>query len=445
VIAYHFQAKGRDEERSRGGLLRVREFVMKDSYSYDADSPSMDRSYQAHFNAYQRIYRRFGLNAHAVESDTGAMGGDIAHEFQVLTDEGEDTLLFCTTGDYKANLERATRRLPAELPEVAAPGPSAVTTPSATTIEQLSDLLGLPPAAFLKTLLVKNTGGKVVAVILPGDRELNHAKLRKRFGGQAFTFANDAEIRAAGGVAGFIGPIGLHPDGGMIVDTSVERRGYVAGANRADTHLRDVLPGRDLPPHEIVDVHDVKAGDACPRCGAVLEAHRGVEVGNIFKFGTYYSDKMRAAYLAEDGSERPLYMCSYGIGIGRNLQTIVIEHHDDKGIVWPFAVAPYEIHVIGLPMNDDTVRATAEALVAALEEKGVEVLFDDRDDSAGVKFADADLIGIPFRVTVSKRSLSAKSIELKPRSAKEVEMVPQDVAADRLIDVVRRARDAARA
>lgn len=442
LIAYHFQSKGRDEERSRGGLLRVREFVMKDSYSYDLDQASMDLAYQAHFDAYQRIYRRLGLRAHSVESDTGAMGGDIAHEFQVLTDEGEDTLLFCSACDYKANLERATRRLPDAAPATDTPQPTPVATPGATTIEQLGSSLKLPPSDFLKTLLVRDSAGTVVAVVLPGDRELNHAKLRKRFGGRAFTFANDADVKAAGGIVGFVGPVGLGPSGGIIVDVSVGPRGYVAGANRADTHLRDVVAGRDFTA-ERLDVHDVKAGDACPRCGGLLEAHRGVEVGNIFKFGTYYSDKMNSTYLAEDGSRKPMYMCSYGIGIGRNLQTIIVENHDDKGIIWPFSVAPYEVHVVGLPMNDETVRSAADALVATLEEKGVQVLFDDRDESAGVKFADADLIGIPFRITVSKRSLKEKSVELKGRASTEAELVPQDLAADRIIDIVRRAREAA--
>ncbi len=440
VIAYHFQAKGRDEERSRGGLLRVREFVMKDSYSYDADQASMDRAYQAHYDAYARIFARLGLRAHAVESDTGAMGGDIAHEFQVVSDEGEDTLLFCVTGDYKANLERATRRVPEAAAATAVPAATPIETPGVTTIEALQRTLGLPAPAFLKTLLVR-AGTGVVAVVLPGDRELNHAKLRRLLGVSRIAFAGDADFAAAGGVAGFVSPVGLRAR--VILDTSVEPRGYVAGANQSDRHLRDVLPGRDFA-GERADVHDVKDGDACPRCSARLEAHRGIEVGNIFKFGTYYSDKMGAMYLAEDGTRKPLYMCSYGIGIGRNLQTIIVEHHDERGIVWPFAVAPFEVHLIGLPMNDANVRAKATELVAVLERSGVDVLFDDRDETAGVKFADADLIGIPFRVTVSKRGLAAGTVELKRRSSAELQAIETGTAAERIGREVASERERAR-
>lgn len=438
LIAYHFQSKGRDEERSRGGLLRVREFVMKDSYSYDTDERSMDRAYQAHLEAYTRIYERLGVRAHAVESDTGAMGGDIAHEFQVLSDEGEDTLLFCSACDYKANLERATRRIPESAPAADAPPPTAIDTPGITTIEQLERALELPPSDFLKTLLIRTDDG-VVAVVLPGDRELNHAKVRRLLGVSQIRFAGDADFAAAGGVAGFVSPVGLRAR--VIVDASVEPRPYVAGANEKDRHLRGVVPGRDFA-GERADVHDVRAGDGCPRCGARLEAHRGIEVGNIFKFGTYYSDKMGSTYLAEDGTRRPMYMCSYGIGIGRNLQTIIIENHDERGIVWPFAVAPFEVHLVALPMKDDHVRETAESLYAMLRFEGVDVLFDDREESAGVKFADADLIGIPLRVTVSKRGLGAGTVELKLRNETEARHVAADDAGRAIADTIRRMREA---
>jgi prolyl-tRNA synthetase len=441
LIAYHFQSKGRDEERSRGGLLRVREFVMKDSYSYDADQASMDRAYQTHFEAYKRIFARLGIRAVPVESDTGNMGGDVAHEFQVLTDEGEDTLLFCTKCDYKANLERATRRV-ADVPVAAsgAPPPTTLETPGVATIDGLTASLGLPAEAFLKTLLLRGREG-VVAIVLPGDRDLNHAKVRKLLGVNEVRFADDADFAAAGGVAGYVSPVGLRAR--IVVDVSVEPRPYVAGANVKDRHLRDVVPGRDFE-GERADVHDVHEGDACPRCGGRLEARRGVEVGNIFKFGTYYSDKMGATYLAEDGTRRPMYMCSYGIGIGRNLQTIVIEHHDERGIIWPLQVAPFEAHVVALPVNDENVRGAAEDLVTRLEGVGVETLYDDRDESAGVKFADADLIGIPFRVTVSKRGLKDGKIEIKARGAAEAELVDRDAAAERIAADVRRAREAAR-
>ncbi len=443
VMVYHFQSKGRDEARPRAGLLRVREFVMKDAYSFDADQAGLQRSYALQHEAYVRIFKRLGLDAVSVESDTGAMGGDIAHEFQVLTDVGEDSIIVCRSCEYRANLERATRRIAPPAPDQLAdqaPAPEVIETPGATTIEALEASLGAPASAFLKTLLLR-AGESVVAVVLPGDREANQAKLRKLLGVPQILFAGDADVVAAGGVAGFIGPAGLGVR--TITDSSVEPRGYIAGANRAGAHLRNVLPGRDFSDTERADVHDVRAEDACPRCGGVLALRRGVEVGNIFAFETYYSEKMGATYLAEDGTRKPLVGGSYGIGVGRAVQTIIETRHDERGIIWPFAVAPFEVHVISLPANDEAVRSRADELVADLERRGVEVLYDDRDDSAGVKFADADLIGIPFRVTVSRRSLKGDQVELKARDASEAELVARDLAADRIVEDVRRCRDGA--
>jgi prolyl-tRNA synthetase len=443
VIVYHFQSKGRDEARPRAGLLRVREFVMKDAYSIDADHAGLERAYAAEHGAYVRTFQRMGLDAISVESDTGAMGGDLAHEFQVLTEAGEDTIAICENGDYKANMEKARRKIE----PVPAPAPVTqmveVSTPGMTTIDALQAFLKEPQSAFLKSLLFKDRSGNRVLVVLPGDREANDAKLRKLLDATELKFATDADVAAVRSVAGYLGPVGVSAPR-TIVDVGVIRgRPYIAGANKKDTHIRNVVFGRDFDSDEVADVHDVRAGDLCPKCGGTLKLARGVEVGNIFSFDTYYADKMNATYLAEDGTKKPFYFGSYGIGVSRAVQTIIETNHDDKGIVWPFAVAPYEVHVVGLPMNDETVRATADALVATLEEKGVQVLFDDRDESAGVKFADADLIGIPFRVTVSKRSLTTNSIELKPRAASEAELIPQDMAADRLVDIVRRAREAA--
>jgi prolyl-tRNA synthetase len=443
VIVYHFQSKGRDEARPRAGLLRVREFVMKDAYSIDADEAGLERAYAAEHGAYARTFQRMGLDAISVESDTGAMGGDLAHEFQVLTEVGEDTIAICQRCDYKANMEKATRKLP----EVAPVGEVAemveVPTPGITTIDALEASLKEPRSAFLKSLLFKDRSGNRVLVVLPGDREANDAKLRKLLDVANLQFATDADVAQVRSVAGYLGPVGLSAPR-IVVDVGVVRgRGYIAGANKKDAHWRNVVFGRDFDSSEAADLHDVKEGDACPKCGGTLKLARGVEVGNIFSFGTYYADKMNATYLAEDGTRKPFWFGSYGIGVSRAVQTIIETNHDDKGIIWPFAVAPYEVHVVGLPMNDETVRATADAFVASLEDKGVQVLFDDRDESAGVKFADADLIGIPYRVTVSKRSLTSKSIELKARAAKEAELVPQDLAVDRIVDIVRRAREAA--
>ncbi|MGH2498553.1 MAG: proline--tRNA ligase [Candidatus Limnocylindria bacterium] len=440
LMIYHFQSKGRDEQRPRAGLLRAREFVMKDAYSFDADWEGLDRSYRAQHGAYARVFARAGVEAVSVESDTGAMGGDVAHEFQVLSEAGEDRILLCDGCDYRANMEKAERRI-AETSAVAeAPRPSPIDTPATTTIEALTARLGEPPSAFLKTVLLRSPSG-IVAVVLPGDREVNEPKLRRLLGVSEIAFANDADFAAAGGIAGYVGPVGLRAR--VVLDTSVEPRPYVSGANRRDTHLRDVVPGRDFE-GDRADVHDVREGDLCPRCGGTLRLRRGIEVGNIFKLGTYYSEPMSATYLAADGERRPFVMGSYGIGVGRLLQTIIEVNHDERGIVWPFPVAPFEAHVIALPMTDETVGARATSLAADLERFGVEVLFDDRDDSAGVKFADADLIGIPFRVTVSRRGLKDGKVEVKSRDATEAELIDAVAAAEHIAADVRRAREARR-
>jgi prolyl-tRNA synthetase len=439
VMVYHFQSKGRDETRPRAGLLRVREFVMKDAYSLDADVAGLDRSYELQHQAYVRIFERMGLDAISVESDTGAMGGDVAHEFQVLTEAGDDKILICSSCDYRANNEKASRRLDTAPAVSGVAAPSEIATPGTTSIEALVGSLKMNASDFLKTVLVKGKGGEVVAVVLPGDREANEAKLRKLLDVGDITFADDADFKRVGGVAGFVGPVGLRAR--VVVDTSVAERGYISGANKKDAHLKDVVPGRDFQ-GERADVHDVRAGDACPRCGKALTLRRGVEVGNIFKLGTYYSEKMGAMYLAQDGTRKPFVMGSYGIGVGRALQTIIETSRDERGIVWPFAVAPFEVHVVALPMTDATVREAAESLVATLEHEGVQVLFDDREESAGVKFTDADLIGIPVRVTVSKRGLAAGTIEWKLRNEAEARHIPQDGAARSLGDTIRRMREA---
>ncbi len=423
AMVYHFQTKGRDEVRPRAGLLRVREFVMKDAYSFDIDQAGLEKSYAAQHGAYVRTFQRMGLNALSVESDTGAMGGDIAHEFQVLTEVGDDRIAVCPRLDYSANLERAGRRIDVSAASVAAAERTEISTPGTSTIEALAASLKLPASAFLKTLLLKDREGKPIAVVLPGDRELNEAKLRKRLGTSTTQFASEADFAKAGGVAGFVGPVGLGAP--ILIDTSVAKgSGYVAGANKKDTHLRNVVFGRDFT-GEALDLHDVVAGDACPKCGSPLELKRGVEVGNIFAYGTYYSEKMNATYLAEDGTRKLFVGGSYGIGVGRCVQTIIETSHDDKGIIWPLAVAPFQVHVVPLFSKDGSVAAEAQLLLKELEFMGLEVLYDDRDETAGVKFADADLIGIPFRLTVSARTMKDNVVELKRRNEQQAAMVPR--------------------
>ena len=434
-IVYHFQSKGRDEARPRAGLLRVREFVMKDAYSFDADQTGLEKSYAAEFGAYERTFKRIGLDTISVESDTGAMGGDVAHEFQVLTEVGEDRIAICANCDYRANLEKATRQMEGQRARAdGVPAPTQIATPGTESIEALEASLNQPKGAFLKTLLFRDQSRKVVAVVLPGDRDVNEAKLRKTLATGEVKFASDADFAAAGAVRGYIGPVGLKAR--VLVDTGVGGGGYIAGANKKDAHLRDVVLGRDFQ-GERVDASDVREGDVCPKCKVgKLTIKRGVEVGNIFAYGTYYSDKMRATFIAEDGTRKPFVGGSYGIGVGRAVQTIIETHYDDKGIVWPPQVAPYQVHLLALPVNDEAVRVRAEAVVGELQTRGIEVLYDDRDESAGVKFADADLIGVPLRVTVSKRNLKENAAELKLRSASESEMVPLDNAAERIASLV---------
>ena len=421
-IVYHFQSKGRDEARPRAGLLRVREFVMKDAYSFDADQAGLERSYAAEHGAYARTFERMGLDAISVESDTGAMGGDVAHEFQVLTEVGEDRIAICSNCDYRANLEKATRYLEGSSARAdGVPARSPIATPGTESIEALEASLGQPRDAFLKTLLLRDQSGKVVAVVLSGDREINEAKLRRALATGEVKFAGDADFAAAGAVPGYIGPVGLKTR--VLVDQGVGERPYIAGANKKDVHFRDVVLGRDFV-GERIDASDVREGDVCPKCRVGrLTIKRGVEVGNIFAYGTYYSDKMNATFVAEDGTRRPFFGGSYGIGVGRAVQTIIETHHDDKGIVWPPQVAPFDVHVLALPVNDEAVRTAAEKLVADLERRGMDVLYDDRNESAGVKLADSDLIGIPIRATVSKRNLADDKIEIKQRHVAEPLMV----------------------
>jgi len=433
AMVYHFQEKGRDEQRPRAGLLRTREFVMKDAYSIDKDWDGLDKQYWAQHGAYEKSFKRMDLDAVSVESDTGNMGGDVAHEFQVLTEVGEDRIIFCTKCDYRANMEKATRKLPAAADAPAnVPAFRPISTPGVTSIEALTASLKIGAQDLLKTLLMKDAAGNVVAVVMPGDRELNEPKLRKFLKTSDVKFAGEADFAAAGGVAGYVGPIGLNGQSHktrVLLDTSVEAKPYVSGANKKDAHLENVLVERDFS-GERADLHDVRQGDACPKCGNPVEIKRGVEVGNIFKFGPYYADKMNATYLAEDGTRKPLMFGSYGIGVGRAVQTIMETHRDAKGIIWPLAVAPFPAHVIGLFSKDDSVRTAADSLVAELESAGIEVLYDDREESAGVKFADADLIGIPFRLTVSARTLKENAVELKGRTEEKGTMIPRaEIAA----------------
>ncbi len=406
---YHFSIKDRDEPRPRGGLLRVREFIMKDSYSFDADEAGLDTSFGAHEQAYARIFERVGLEAYLVEAESGVMGGKESLGFLAPTGSGENELMRCENGDYFADVE-AARGVPraAELPEALA-APERVETPGVATIEELAQFLGIPESATSKALPVV-TGDRLVLALVRGDDRLSPEKLETFFEA-THRPATDEEIRAAFGAGGgSLGPVGVDVE--VIADEALREGQYVAGANEDGWHLRGVRAGRDYEPR-FADIRQAKEGDACPNCGGTLHVQTAVEVGHIFKLGTFHSRAFGATFLAEDGREKPLVMGSYGIGLARTMAAMVEQSHDDDGIVWPKAVAPYDAHVVALPGAEEVALRAAEALSAA----GCDVLLDDRDQRAGEKFADADLIGCPIRVTAGRKSLDDGKVDVRDRAS----------------------------
>ena len=434
AIVYHFQTKFRDEPRARGGLIRVREFVMKDSYSLDADEEGLDRSYQAHHRAYTTIFQRLGLETVAVGADVGIMGGSLAHEFMVLNQHGEDTLVLCESCDYAANQQIAEVRKPQ--PPLEEPMPAEeVATPGTDTIASLAALLGVGTDQTAKATFFVAGDGRLLTAIVRGDFDVNETKLTnaaKAVGG--LRPATAEEIRAAGMEPGYASPIGAH-DTTVIVDDLVARSpNLVAGANREGYHLRNVNVGRDFTPDLVVDIANAREGDPCPNCGAPVRLSKGIEVGNIFKLGTDFTEKLGATYLAEDGSRHHVIMGSYGIGLGRAMACIVEEHHDEKGIVWPEAVAPYPAQLVALGAGKDpAVGEAADALYQRLADAGVDVLYDDRDESPGVKLTDAELLGMPRIVTISTRSLAAGGAEVTDRASGDRSVRPIDEVERELI------------
>ncbi|HET7141014.1 MAG TPA: proline--tRNA ligase, partial [Candidatus Limnocylindria bacterium] len=420
AIVYHFQTKFRDEPRARGGLIRVREFVMKDSYSLDADEAGLDASYQAHHAAYTRIFERLGLHTVAVGADVGIMGGSLAHEFMVLNPHGEDTLVLCDACGYAANQQIAGVRKP-EPPKEEPMATEEVATPGTDTIASLAALLEVGTDRTAKATFFVAGDGRLITAVVRGDFEVNETKLVnavKAVGG--LRPATVEEIRAAGMEPGYASPIGAH-DTTVVVDELVARSpNLVAGANRAGFHLRNVNAGRDFTPDVVADITNAREGDACPRCGAPVRLTNGIEVGNIFKLGTDFTERLNATYLAEDGSRHHVVMGSYGIGLGRAMACIVEEHHDEKGIVWPAAVAPFVAQLVTLSAGKEPAVATeAEALYQRLADAGTDVLYDDRDESPGVKLTDAELLGMPWIVTISPRSLAAGGAEVTERATGE--------------------------
>ena len=416
-IWYHFGTKDRDEPRPRGGLLRVREFIMKDSYSLDRDEEGLDASFWKHAAAYRRIFERCGLEFYEVESDVGVMGGSLSIEFQAPGDAGEDDIVLCERCDYKANVQVA-RSVPSQ-PEGydRRAAPEEVETPGATTIEALADYLGIDPRTTSKAMPVV-ADGEVVLALVRGDHRLNEFKLTQALG-REFRPAHAEEIREAFGAdGGSLGPVGASVR--VIADETLRQGAYVAGANRNGWHLLGVEAGRDYTPERFADLRVAEPGDACPQCGGRLRVEPAIEVGNIFKLGTKYAAALGASYLDESGVEHPIVMGSYGIGPARTMAAIVEQHHDEHGIAWPRSVAPYGVHIVALPGLEEQ----AGALADRLEAQGHDVLLDDRDARAGEKFADADLIGCPVRVTVGRKTLEDGAVDVRERATGEESRVP---------------------
>ncbi len=420
MMVYHFQTKWRDEPRSRGGLIRVREFVMKDAYSCDRDEAGLDVSYWAQHGAYVRIFERLGLDTIAVSSDVGMMGGSQAHEFMVLNPAGEDVLVLCESCDFAANRQVAV------IPRVAtaseAPLPlEEVATPGTTTIATLAAFLGVGADRTAKAAFFVTGDGRLITAIVRGDHEVNETKLVNATAATGgIRPATVEEIKAAGMEAGYGSPIGAHDTTVVIDDVVAASANLVAGANREGFHYRNVNAGRDFTADIVADLTSAQAGDPCPNCGQPVILRNGIEVGNIFKLGTRYAVAADATYLGEDGVARPIVMGSYGIGIGRNVACIVEAHHDDKGIVWPAEVAPYAAHLVSIGVaKEPRVIETAERLHALAIDAGHEILWDDRDESPGVKFTDAELLGMPWILTVSPRSLAAGGVEVTQRATGE--------------------------
>lgn len=418
-IWYQIQTKERDEARPRSGVLRTREFAMKDSYTLDADEAGLERAYGLHLEAYRRIFSRCGLHFYVVESDPGMMGGAGAHEFMAPSPAGEDEVALCDGCGYAANVELATSRPPAG-PAADAPR-GEVPTPGARSIADVCALLGVEPAATLKTLMYVGPAGPVLALVR-GDQQLHEKKLARLLGGEVRP-AHPDEVRALlGAPVGSIGPVGAPVP--AVADESLRQGAYVCGANREGVHFTGVRAGRDFTPERYADLHVARSGDGCPRCPGALRVERVIEVGNIFKLGTRYSVALRATYLDEHGRERPIVMGSYGIGPARIAAAAIEQHHDADGIVWPWAIAPFQVEVLPVNVKDAAMRETAEALYEALGAAGFEVLLDDRDERPGVKFKDADLLGIPLRVTVGALLQREGQVEVRVRRDRRDVRVP---------------------
>ncbi len=435
LLLYQMQNKYRDEIRPRFGLMRGREFIMKDLYSFDADEAGLDISYRKMYEAYHRIFQRLRLKYRVVEADSGAIGGNESHEYMVLAENGESAIVFCDKCHYAANVEKAEcvytedyareEKLPLEL----------VHTPGQKTIEEVGRFLKLKNEKQVKTLMFL-ADGELVAALVRGDRELNEIKLKNALGCMELFMADEATVREVTGAGfGSLGPIGMELR--IYMDREVAGMdNFVCGANRDDYHYCNVNAGRDFVPEAVLDIRNAQEGDPCPVCGEPLGLTRGIEVGHIFKLGTKYSQAMEATFIDQDGERQPFVMGCYGIGISRTMAAAVEQNFDENGIIWPLAIAPYQVVIVPVNSKKEDQMAVANRLYEELGKHGVEVLLDDRDERAGVKFKDADLIGIPIRVTIGPRSLQEKQVEMKKRWEKEHELVSTDQVLATILDYI---------
>ncbi len=423
LLLYQIQNKFRDERRPRFGLMRGREFIMKDLYSFDRDEAGLDVSYKKMYDAYSRVFDRCGLTYRPVEADPGAIGGKGSHEFMVIAESGEAAIVYCVGGcDYAANVEKAELH-PIEAPDEAPAPMELKDTPGTKTIAAVAAFLGLPADRTVKTLAYTTEKGLVIALVR-GDHEVNEIKVQNAVGCIALEMADESSIAAAGTSPGFMGPIGIK-NAIVVADATVMKmHNTVVGANQPDRHYINVNPGRDFKPDIVADIRLIQEGDPCPRCGAPVKATRGIEVGQVFKLYTKYSKKLHATYLDENGQEHEMVMGTYGIGVTRTMAAAIEQNNDANGIIWPAAIAPFQAVVIPVNNADQGQRELAEKVYGDLAAAGVEVVLDDRDERAGVKFKDADLIGYPLKVTVGAKAVAERQVEVKTRRSGEVRFLP---------------------
>lgn len=437
LLLYQIQNKYRDEIRPRFGLMRGREFIMKDAYSFDKDEAGLDKSYKDMYDAYTNIFNRCGLTFRPVEADGGAIGNATTHEFTVLAETGESDIVYCEKCDYAANAEKS------ELKPIVAPAEEElplekVNTPGTKTIEAVAEFLNTPIEKNIKAVIFQNEKDQVICAFVRGDHEVNDVKLQNITGAITLKMAEESAIRAIGGVPGFMSPIGLSKDAIAVVDATVmEMHNAVCGANEEDCHYKNANPKRDFGDVIVADIRLIAEGDPCPHCGAPVKMTHGIEVGQVFKLGIKYSKALGATFLDENGKEKPLIMGCYGIGVSRTMAATIEQFHDDNGIIWPASIAPFEVVIVPINAKDEAQMQIAEKLYADMKNAGIDVLLDDRKDRAGVKFKDVDLIGYPVRITVSPKLLDANEVEIKVRRDGATSNVKVDDCAQTVKDMLK--------